>query len=413
MHDTSRNGTSTAMNRVPVIILGIPFDNLTLDEATEYIFDLMDRSYSDRKSRLVCMADMDCIADALRGNPRKMRHLEFLSILRRADMVTAGHMPAVRMSKFLGPALKECIMSGDLVSCIAREALRRGKSVYILGSGAESVKHSSFMLQDRFPGLRMAGGATLAVYSEGAEPVDEYASDAVIVDKINASSADILFISLGSPNQEIWFERNRDRLQIPVCICVGDIFVSIARSELCTPAWTHGAGLENLFHSKRDKGYMKKYSLIKLIKFWLLILPSVLVHQYSKTVTPQSYLKMSKGKIFYRYWTRGAKEFFSLTLPEIIDSETARRLSTLIPKKSDSHLVLDFSPVKFIDSAGLGFLLNLIHLWDTDKYEVLHVGLSRYMKKILSYNRMHGLIPSRPFSSQDEVLAYLDAKIEE
>jgi len=155
---------------------------------------------------------------------------------------------------------------------------------------------------------------------------------------------------------------------------------------------------------------MRKCSLIDLITFWLLILPSILFRKYSKAALHKRFLKTSMGKILYRYWTRGTRELFSLTLPGIIDSETVKRLGFLISKKPDSHLVLDFSRVKSIDSAGLGFLLHLIGIWDTGTYEVLHVGLSRLTKKLLAYNRMRELTPSRQFSDQNELLAYLDEK---
>ena len=409
MHDTSMKGTFPAMIRIPLVILGVPFDNLTLDEATECIFGLIDRSYGDGKPRLVCMADRICIDNALHGDPRKTSP-DLLSILRRADMVLAEHMPAVRMSRFVGPALKECIVSGDLISCIAWEALTRRTSIYILGSRAESVKHAWSVLEDRFPGLMVAGGHSLSAHTDGAEPFDAYESDTDTVDRINASSADILFLSLGSPNQEIWFERNRDKLHVPVCICIGDIFASIAGSELCSPAWIRNVGLEDLLSSKRARRQMRKCSLIDLITFWLLILPSILFRKYSKAALHKRFLKTSMGKILYRYWTRGTRELFSLTLPGIIDSETVKRLGFLISKKPDSHLVLDFSRVKSIDSAGLGFLLHLIGIWDTGTYEVLHVGLSRLTKKLLAYNRMRELTPSRQFSDQNELLAYLDEK---
>lgn len=398
------------MSRIPVVILGIPFDNLSLDEATERVFDIMERSYRDRRSRLVCMGGQNCIGNASYGSLKKMTRSEFFSILWRADMVIAEHMPIVQLSKLLGPALKECITSGDFISCLAREAFRRRKSVYILASSEEGVNHTQVLLEDRFPGLMVAGGHSLSVHSERIEAVDTHENDTVAIGKINASCADILFISLGSPNQEIWFERNRSKLQIPVCICVGDIFASIAGSELCSPEWMRNPDLESLFRSKRTPGQKRNYSFTDLIKFWILLLPSILLHQYSKTVLRDNHPKASTGKILYRYWTRGLCEIFSLTLPEIIDSGTGQRLQLLVPKKPDAHLVLDFSSVKVIDSAGLGFLFHLMSLWNTDTYEILHVGLNRYLKKILACNRMHDFIPSRQFLSQNEVLAYLDGK---
>jgi N-acetylglucosaminyldiphosphoundecaprenol N-acetyl-beta-D-mannosaminyltransferase len=334
--------------------------------------------------------------------------MEHLSALWGADAVIAEYMPAVRISRYLGPALKECIRSGDLISRIAEEALKREKSVLILGSREESVKHAKIVLEDSFPGLMVAGLRSLPIHSEGIESPYEYERDTATVDEINASSADILFISMDSPDQEIWFERNRSALRVPLCVCVGDIFTSIAGSQFCSPAWARCPALENLFHSRRTQRHTEKYSLLDLIKLFLRVLPSILLHGYSKAGLHMSPRKLLKRKVVYRYWTRGTREIFSLTLPETIDSGAAHRLILLIPKNPGSHLVLDFSAVKSVDSAGLGFFFHLFSLWNKDNYEVMYVGLSSFVKRILNSNRIHRHILSRVFASQDKLIAHLD-----
>ena len=51
--------------------------------------------------------------------------------------------------------------------------------------------------------------------------------EAEIVEEINNSGADIVFVCLGAPKQEQWIERNRDALKVRVAMGIGgslDVF---------------------------------------------------------------------------------------------------------------------------------------------------------------------------------------------
>ena len=42
-----------------------------------------------------------------------------------------------------------------------------------------------------------------------------------IIDEINSSKTDILLVALGAPKQEKWIYKNKDKLNVKVCIGVG------------------------------------------------------------------------------------------------------------------------------------------------------------------------------------------------
>ncbi|MEI7815803.1 MAG: WecB/TagA/CpsF family glycosyltransferase, partial [Desulfuromonadales bacterium] len=107
------------MLRDTVIILGIPIDNLTLAEAVERIFAMVDEFKSDAVPREVATVNVDFIVNTLSWQQGGIRHPELLDILRRADMVTADGMPVVWMSRFLGCPLKERVTGADMVPALA------------------------------------------------------------------------------------------------------------------------------------------------------------------------------------------------------------------------------------------------------------------------------------------------------
>jgi N-acetylglucosaminyldiphosphoundecaprenol N-acetyl-beta-D-mannosaminyltransferase len=63
------------------------------------------------------------------------------------------------------------------------------------------------------------------------------------ISRINASHADILWIGLGAPRQEIWMNRNRQALTPAVMIGVGAAFDFISGNKPNPPRWMQNCGL--------------------------------------------------------------------------------------------------------------------------------------------------------------------------
>ncbi|MRR14778.1 glycosyltransferase, partial [archaeon] len=321
------------MNRTPVVILGIPIDSFPLEETIGYIFHLVDGYEQDERPRLVCTVNLDLISNTLSWSLKKSRHPELLSILRNSDLVTADGMPVLWASRFLGQALHERVTGADLVPLLCRECAQKGKSVFFLGGRGDSARDASMVLTERYPGLIIAGCESPFVHTEGIELSHAYGDDDAIVDRINASKADILLIAFGNPKQEIWFARNRHRLKVPVSIGVGGTFDFITGTIARAPEWMRRSFLEWLFRITRDPRTILKRYFIDFIKFGIMIWPSVLMYQYMKRTAPLAYLKRCKNRFSYKYLSCGSGGVLSVLLPGIIDSATVPRLTTLVPKR--------------------------------------------------------------------------------
>ena len=65
-----------------------------------------------------------------------------------------------------------------------------------------------------------------------------------LVDRINSSQADILFVALGSPKQEDWIDRYLPQLNVKICQGVGGTFDVIAGRVRRAPAAFRAVHLE-------------------------------------------------------------------------------------------------------------------------------------------------------------------------
>jgi N-acetylglucosaminyldiphosphoundecaprenol N-acetyl-beta-D-mannosaminyltransferase len=65
-----------------------------------------------------------------------------------------------------------------------------------------------------------------------------------VVNEINGTEADVVWVGIGVPKQEKWMARMRDRLTAPVLVGVGAAFDFHAGLVPQAPAWLQEAGLE-------------------------------------------------------------------------------------------------------------------------------------------------------------------------
>jgi N-acetylglucosaminyldiphosphoundecaprenol N-acetyl-beta-D-mannosaminyltransferase len=96
--------------------------------------------------------------------------------------------------------------------------------------------------------------------------------DTLIVNQINDSGADIVWVSLGCPKQEIWIHEHRDKLHAPVLIAVGLAFDIIAGEKTRAPKFLRDVGLEWLYRLMQEPArlgnrYLKSNSLFLYMLF--------------------------------------------------------------------------------------------------------------------------------------------------
>lgn len=186
-----------------------------------------------RESRAVAMCNAHSLVTA-------QRDLDFRRVLEEMDMATADGMSVAWLMRRLGRRNQLRINGPDLMWRCCQRAEREGQSVFLFGNTTSALDLLQQRLSAQFPALRFAGSL-----SPPFRPLTEEEERATIAE-INASGANLVFVSLGCPKQERWINANSRRVAA-VMIGVGAAFEFHSGLRRRAPTWMQGAGLEWLF----------------------------------------------------------------------------------------------------------------------------------------------------------------------
>jgi N-acetylglucosaminyldiphosphoundecaprenol N-acetyl-beta-D-mannosaminyltransferase len=173
---------------------------------------------------------------------------ELFFILNQADLVYSDGMGAALAGRLLGgrqTARLEKLTGADWIHPFCREAARVGVRVFILAGRPGIAERASNALQSAHPGLQVVGTWDGFFSSE---------ADASVLEAINFSRAQVVFVGMGTPRQEMWISRRREQIGAPLVWGVGALFDYIAGVERRCPAWMSAFGLEWLWRLMMDPG---------------------------------------------------------------------------------------------------------------------------------------------------------------
>ncbi|MDX2161342.1 MAG: WecB/TagA/CpsF family glycosyltransferase [bacterium] len=210
-------------------ILGIPVSRITYDGWMALIARWM--TETDGALKHVCTVNPEMIMIA-------RRDAIFRWILRRADLTVPDGVGLLWAAKRAGSPLPERVTGSDGVPRIAQEAAAHGWRLFLLGAAPGIAETAAARLTARHPTLKIAG-----TYAGSPAPEEE----AAIVERINASGADLLFVAYGAPEQDKWIARNSPRLRVKMAMGIGGTLDFIAGAVPRAPGSFRRLGLEWLY----------------------------------------------------------------------------------------------------------------------------------------------------------------------
>jgi len=221
-------------------------DNVTRAEAIRYIEECVKK----RKVGHVMTPNVDQIV-------RIERDPYFKEICDHADLMLVDGTPLLWISKFYGTPIKEKICGSDLVPDLCSVAAKKGYRVFLLGAAEGVAAKAAVNLQQKYPGLIIAG-----TYS----PPFGFEKDKDEIDRINQillkSKADLLFVGMGVPKQDIFIYENMQKYQIPMSFSIGATIDFEAGVQKRAPKWINKIGMEWLYRLCSDpKRMFKRYIL--------------------------------------------------------------------------------------------------------------------------------------------------------
>jgi N-acetylglucosaminyldiphosphoundecaprenol N-acetyl-beta-D-mannosaminyltransferase len=175
------------------------------------------------------------------------------SALTRADLVYADGISVVWASRVLAGCRLIKMTGADWIWPFCAWAQDRKVSVYILGGRPGIGTRACMSLLQRYPALEILGCA---------DGFFQQKSEAEVIREINRLCPQVLFVGMGTPQQEQWLAAQRSALAVPVCWAVGALFDYIAGDERRVPDWLYALGLEWLWRLwVNPRGKWRRYLL--------------------------------------------------------------------------------------------------------------------------------------------------------
>ncbi len=238
-----------------VNILGVDVSAVNMDLAIEAI----DRWIAAREPHYVCLRDVHGLM--LCQSDERLR-----AIHNAAGLVTPDGMPLVWCLKLAGRKEVERVYGPDLMLAVFAHAKTRHYGHFLYGTTEETLLRLKTNLERRFPQAKIVGS-----HAPPFRPLSED-EDRDVVRMIEESRADIVWVGLSTPKQEIWMAEHSERLAAPVLIGVGAAFDFHAGRVRQAPRAIQRSGFEWLFRLVMEPRRLWKRYLVNNPKFILLIL---------------------------------------------------------------------------------------------------------------------------------------------
>lgn len=174
---------------------------------------------------------------------RARRDPAFAALVERADLVTADGIGVIWAAGRLGTPLPERVTGVDLVGALLEAGGSAGWRFHFLGAAPGVAEAAAKAAAERHPGIVVTG------WRHGYFPREE--ADTVAAE-VAAAAPDVLLVALGSPAQEEFIDRYRERLGAGVALGVGGTFDVLAGKVSRAPGWMRRAGLEWLYRLVRN-----------------------------------------------------------------------------------------------------------------------------------------------------------------
>lgn len=172
-----------------------------------------------------------------------------------ADRVYADGSGLAIAARIAGRPLIDNVNGTDMFPLICQETIRAGLKIFLLGGKPGIAKRAAANLASFGLGEAIAG-VYHGYFVHGSREEDE------VIQRINASGADIVLVGFGVPVQDTWVKRNAARIKAPVIAGVGGLFDFFAGEVARSPKAMRSLGCEWVWRLMMEPRRMARRYLI-------------------------------------------------------------------------------------------------------------------------------------------------------
>lgn len=225
-------------------IMGVPVDMVNYDEALARF-----RSFVEEDGvSLIVTPNSEIVVNAGKNEA-------LMDAIKQAEMVIPDGIGLVYASKLLGHPLQERVTGIDFLGKALEYLAQTGKTAFLFGSKPGIAERAAEQMEKAYPGLKICG------CRNGYFKEDE---EEEILREINEAAPDLLCVALGSPKQELFVLKYKDRLKAKAAIGVGGSLDVWSGDLKRAPEFYRKHGLEWLYRFIQEPSRYKRMAALPL-----------------------------------------------------------------------------------------------------------------------------------------------------
>jgi N-acetylglucosaminyldiphosphoundecaprenol N-acetyl-beta-D-mannosaminyltransferase len=246
-----------------ILINNVPVDNITTEEAYQKVVAAVEKKIFIQ----IVTPNIDHLALA-------QKDIKFLTVLKSSELSIADGMGIIYLSRLIKSPICENIGGRRLFLKLCEDSVKHRWRIFFLGSQNNIAKKAASVLEKRISGIQIVGAISPSNHFE----MDNNET-LKIIETINNSNADILFVGVGSPKSEKWIYDQRKNFNVSVAMVMGHGFDLIVGKVKPSPEIFTTYGFEWLYRLVQNPNYLFKRYVVRDIPYFL---KSVLVHYKHK-----------------------------------------------------------------------------------------------------------------------------------
>lgn len=184
------------------------------------------------------------------------------------------------LNMFHDAGLADRVYGPEIMRQVCARCAAEGRGVFLCGSTLPVLALLASRLKEMFPDLIISG-----VDSPPFRPMTLAENDE-LCERINRSGAEVVFVGMGVPRQEIFADSNSEKIRA-VQLCVGAAFDFHAGNKKTAPAFMQRSGLEWLYRLGQEPGRLWKRYLVTNSIFIGLVLRNAILQTARRWLTRQ------------------------------------------------------------------------------------------------------------------------------
>ena len=223
-------------------ILGTNINVTNMDDTIGYLFSHLE----EMRGQYICVSNVHTTVMAYRDP-------EYQNVQNSAAMALPDGQPLSMVSRRRGYKDARRVPGPDLMPEIIERGIKHGFRHYFYGSSDETLSRLKEQLLKSFPDMQIAG-----MYAPPFRSLT-VAEDEDVINQINDTHPDFVWVALGAPKQEKWMYEHREKIN-GIMLGVGAAFDFTAGTVKRAPMWMQKACLEWLYRIGQDpKRLMPRY----------------------------------------------------------------------------------------------------------------------------------------------------------